>query len=98
MRVLMIMIMLVIVHIRYFGLLLRSLICVCHLSRGQIHAFQETSGSAAPRHALGARLRLITTVRGFDREGQTTRTLPTIVPSGNRRSIAADALHPFRLN
>jgi hypothetical protein len=48
MRVLMIMLMLVIVRIRYFGLLLRSLICVCHLSRGQIHAFQETSVSAAP--------------------------------------------------
>ncbi len=51
MRVLMLMIMLVIVRIRYFGLLLRSLICVCHLSRGQIHAFQETSVSAAP-HAM----------------------------------------------
>ena len=48
MRVLMIVIMLVIVRIRDFGLLIRSLICVCHLSRGQIHAFQETSVSAAP--------------------------------------------------
>src|SRR5258707_11736533 len=55
MRVLMIMIMLVImmviVCICYVGLLLRSLICLCHLSRGQVHAFQETSVSAAP-HAM----------------------------------------------
>jgi hypothetical protein len=43
MRVLMIMIMLVLVilRIRCFGLLLGSLIRLCHLSRGQIHAFQE---------------------------------------------------------
>ena len=53
MSVLMIVIMLlfVILRIRYSGLLLRSLICACHLSRGQIHAFQETSVSAAP-HAM----------------------------------------------
>jgi len=29
--------------VHYFGLLLGSLIRLCHLSRGQIHAFQEAS-------------------------------------------------------
>jgi hypothetical protein len=48
MIVVMLVIMWVIVRIRYFGLLLGSLICVCHLSRGQVLAFQETSVSAAP--------------------------------------------------
>ena len=51
MCVLMIVIMRVFVRIRCFGLLLGSLISLCHLSRGQIHAFQETSVSAAP-HAM----------------------------------------------
>ena len=51
MRVIMIVIMRVLVRIRCFGLLLGSLISLCHLSRGQIHAFQETSVSAAP-HAM----------------------------------------------
>jgi hypothetical protein len=40
MRALLIMLVLVIVCIRYFGLLLGSLIRLCHLSRGQFHAFQ----------------------------------------------------------
>ena len=48
MLMLMIVIMLVIVRIRHFRLLLGSLICLCHLSRGQVLAFQETSVSAAP--------------------------------------------------
>src|SRR5258708_10238944 len=51
MRVHMIMIMCVLMRIRCFGLLLGSLICLFHLSRGQVHAFQETSVSAAP-HAM----------------------------------------------
>jgi hypothetical protein len=51
MIVFMLVIMWVIVRIRYFRLLLGSLICVCHLSRGQVHAFQKTSVSAAP-HAM----------------------------------------------
>ena len=77
MRVLMIMIMLVLVilRIRYFGLLLCSLIRLCHLSRGQIHAFQEASMSAASPCADERGLRLSTTVRGFDREGQTSHRL-----------------------
>ena len=44
---LVVMIVRVLVCMRYFGLLLRSLIRLCHLSRGQIHAFQEASVSAA---------------------------------------------------
>ena len=49
MRVLMlvIMVMRVLVGMCYFGLLLGSLIRLCHLSRGQIHAFQKASVSAA---------------------------------------------------
>ena len=43
MRVLMIVIMCMLVWLRHFGLLLCSLIRLCHLSRGQIHAFQEAS-------------------------------------------------------
>jgi hypothetical protein len=85
MRVLMIMIMLVLVilRIRYFGLLLCSLIRLCHLSRGQIHAFQETSRSTASHALPGARgIRSFTTVRAFDREGQTScRANPELGPS-----------------
>ena len=51
MLVLVLVSMLVIVCIRYFGLLLRSLMGVCHLSRGQIHAFQETSVFCRAPHA-----------------------------------------------
>ena len=51
MRMVMIVIMRVLVCMCHFGLLLGSLICLCHLSRGQVLAFQETSVSAAP-HAM----------------------------------------------
>ena len=47
----MVVIMLVIVRIRHFRLLLGSFICLCHLSWGQVLAFQETSVSVAP-HAM----------------------------------------------
>jgi len=43
MRVLMIVIMRVLVWLRHFGLLFCSLIRLCHLSLGQIHAFHEAS-------------------------------------------------------
>lgn len=58
MIVIMLVIMLVFVRIRHFRLLLGSLICLCHLSRGQVLAFQETYVSAAPsamRCACGLR-------------------------------------------
>ena len=74
MLMLMIVIMLVIVRIGNFRLLLGSLICLCHLSRGQVLAFQETSVSAAP-HAMRYErgYASFTTVRVFGREGQTSR-------------------------
>jgi hypothetical protein len=45
-RVVMVM-MLMLLGIRYFCLQLRSLIYLCHLSRGQFHAFQIASVYAA---------------------------------------------------
>ena len=80
MIVVMLVIMWVIVRIRYCGLLLGSLICVCHLSRGQNPCLPgNVCVCRAARHALRARLRLIPTVRGFGREGQTSR-LPLLPP------------------
>jgi hypothetical protein len=64
------MVMSVLVRVCHFGLL-GSLIRLCHLSRGQILAFQEASMSAASQRSDERGLSLITTVRGFDREGQT---------------------------
>jgi len=40
--------MLMIVRSRYFWLQVCSLICLCHLSRGQILAFQSASVYVAP--------------------------------------------------
>jgi hypothetical protein len=45
--VMMLMVMLVIVRVGQFSLLLGSLVCLSHLSRGQFHAFQSASVSAA---------------------------------------------------
>ena len=69
MRVIM---MFMLLGIRYFWLQLSSLICLCHLSRGQILAFQSASVYAAPSPISGrARSTPLSTVRVLEREGQT---------------------------
>jgi hypothetical protein len=69
----MLMIMVVLVCVRHFGLLFCSLIRLCHLSLGQFHAFHEASDLPRRRMLDERGLRLFTTVRGFDRQGQTSR-------------------------
>ena len=62
----------VIMRMCCFGLLFSSFVCLCHLSRGQNHAFRRSSVYAASSLISGQRgLRLSTTVRVFDVEGQT---------------------------
>ena len=67
----MLMIMMVLVCVRHFGLLFCSLIRLCHLSLGQFHAFHEASDLPRRRMLDERGLRFFTTVRGFDRQGQT---------------------------
>ena len=96
MRVLMIFVsMLVIVRLLYCGLLLGSLICLCHLSRGQVHAFQETSVSVAP-HAMRYE-------RGYASlllyEASVERVKPRAVPhSGPRPAALSKTIIRARIN
>src|SRR5437868_13428147 len=85
------MIMLVIVRIRYVGPLLRGLICVCHLSRGQIHAFQETSGSTARRTPCGASA---ATPHSLLYEASVERVKPRAVLSALRQPPHSPDNHP----